>query len=530
MTVDNTRAGAGPRWQMLGRTPARPIGGANGLRFGPDGALYNASAFGNQIARIDPDTGEVTVVSPRGSAIVSPDDLAFDSDGVMYVAECMDARVTALRDGTYTVVADDVLGANGITVFEDRIFVGQFIPGGSIYEVYRDDRPARLVAEDLNGPNGMTVGPDRLLYTALPFAGQVARVSVDGGEVEIVLDGLAAPCSCRTGPDGRIHVGLGGSGEVLAFDPETSTSETVGRGRPGMDNLDLTADGRLFVSYYIDGAVYELFPDGGAREIVAPGLMAPYGLAATTAGLCVADGLGAATVTADLALVRTEKITDPGFPGYVRGLCASADRTAMFVTNNLGTVTRHAAGSWTSPETWAEGLGECTGLAARGDGVVVAESGSGRVLGLPRAGETVELATGLGRPCDVAVGPDDTVYVSDEARGTVEVIRPDGTRAVFADDLGIPQGLAVDRDGLVVCEVGRRRLVWLPFDGGERRTVADDLPVGENGALRPTVNGLPMMIPGPIAPFAGVEVADDGTIYVAADQEGSVIALRRDPA
>ncbi|MDL5156060.1 hypothetical protein [Actinomycetospora termitidis] len=445
----------------------------------------------------------------------------------MYVAECMDARVTALHDGTYRVVADDVLGANGITVFEDRIFVGQFIPGGSIYEVYRDDRPARLVARDVEGPNGLTIGADRLLYTALPFAGQVARVSIDGGEVEVVLDGLAAPCSCRTGPDGRIYVGLGGSGEVLAFDPETSATQTVGRGRPGMDNLDITADGRLFVSYYIDGAVYELYPDGRSREIVAPGLMGPYGLAATTDGLCVADGLGAATVTEDLALVRTEKITDPGFPGYVRGLCASADRAAMFVTNNLGMVTRHMAGSWTSPETWAEGLGECTGVAARGDGVVVAGSGSGRVLGLPRAGETVELASGLERPSDVAVAADGSVYVSDEARGTVEVVGPDATRTVFANDLLVPQGIAVDRDGLVVCEVGRRRLVWLPFDGSERRVIADDLPVGENGMLRPTVNGLPMMIPGPIAPFAGVEVDDHGTIYVAADQEGSVIALCR---
>lgn len=527
MTVEDTHAGAVPQWQVLGRTPARPIGGANGLRLGPDGALYNASAFGNQVSRIDPDTGEVSVVAPRGSAIVSPDDLAFDSDGVLYVAECMDARVTALHDGVYTVVADDVLGANGITVFEDRIFVGQFIPGGSIHEVYRDDRPARLVAEDINGPNGLTIGSDRLLYTALPFAGQVVRMPIEGGAVEIVLDGLAAPCSCRTGTDGRIYVGLGGSGEVLAFDPETSTTETVGHGRPGMDNLDVTTDGRLFASYYIDGAVYELLPDGGSREIVAPGLMAPYGLAVTTAGLCIADGFGAATVTAGLTLVRTEKITDPGFPGYVRGLCASADRAAMFVTNTLGMVTRHAAGSWTSPETWAEGLGECTGVAPWGDGVVVADSGGGRVLGLPRAGETVELATGLERPSDVAVGTDGSIYVSDEARGTVDVVRPDGVRTVFADDLRIPQGVAVHSDGLVVCEVGRRRLVWLPFDGSERRIVADDLPVGENGTLRPTVNGLPMMVPGPIAPFAGVEVDEDGTIYVAADQEGSIVVLRR---
>ncbi len=155
------------------------------------------------------------------------------------------------------------------------------------------------------GPNGMTVGPDRHIYTALPFAGQVARVSIDGGPVQVAAEGLAAPCSCRTGPDGLIHVGLGGTGDVVTIDPATLEVAVVhSTGRPGMDNLDLLPDGRTFASYYIDGSVYEL-EGSGPRELLGPGLLAPYGLAVTDAGVCIADGLGAALLAHDGSWPRT---------------------------------------------------------------------------------------------------------------------------------------------------------------------------------------------------------------------------------
>jgi hypothetical protein len=184
------------------------------------------------------------VVSPRGSAIASPDDLDFDSEGRLDVAECMNARVTKLADGAYRVIEDDVEGANGITAFEDRIFVTEFLPSGSIFEVFRDDRPSLLLAEGIAGPNGMCVGPDRHLYSALPFAGQVVRVSIEGGPAEVVAEVLAVPCSCRTGTDGLVHVGLGGSGDVVTIDTATREVVTVHRTGASRDGQPPPAPGR----------------------------------------------------------------------------------------------------------------------------------------------------------------------------------------------------------------------------------------------------------------------------------------------
>ena len=52
------------------------------MRLGPDGWLYVTQVFGSQITAINPATGEKKIISPRGGAIVSPDDLAFDSKRV----------------------------------------------------------------------------------------------------------------------------------------------------------------------------------------------------------------------------------------------------------------------------------------------------------------------------------------------------------------------------------------------------------------------------------------------------------------
>jgi DNA-binding beta-propeller fold protein YncE len=515
-------------WRLVHQTPPRSLAGANGLRFGPDGGLYCASAFGSEVARIDIDSGELTIVSPQGSPIVSPDDLAFDSVGRLYVAECMNARVTELADGTYRVVEDGVEGANGIAIFEDRIFVTEFIPDGRIFEVFRDDRPRVLLAEHIAGPNGITVGPDRCIYSALPFAGAVARVAIDGGPVEVVAEGLAAPCSCRTGPDGLVHVGLGGSGDVVTIDPATLEVTTVHRtGRPGMDNLDLLPDGRTFVSYYIDGAVYEV-GEGGLRELLAPGLMAPYGVAATGGGLCIADGLGAALLSYDGNLERTDKITDPGFPGYVRGLASADGGAAMLVTNNVGMVTKHPAGTWTQPEVWAENLGSgLLGLAPTPDGgILVADGGGGRVLRITAPGTVEELATGLRRPAGVGVLPDGAVAVTDEAAGTLVRLEPDGTRSPLASGLRSPQDLALTASSVLVVEAAGARVVAVPHAGGEPVPLASNLPLGTpDGGTREVLDGLPQMIPGPIVPFAGIDIGPDGRVYVAGDRTGTVVVL-----
>ncbi len=512
-------------WSVKHVSSGRGLSGANGCRFGPDGALYNASAFGSEVARVDIETGALTIVSPRGDGIVSPDDLDFDSAGVLYVSECMDARVTAFQDGETWVVEDDIPGVNGIAVWEDRIFVDQFFAGGGLFEVFRDDRPRIQLAGDLQGPNGCCVGPDGYIYFALVFPGEIRRVPVDGGAVELVADRLAAPSSCRVGPDGAIHFSQGGSGQITRIDPATRALQTVYSGRPGIDNFDISPDGRLCISYYVDGAIYEVLGPTEARELVAPALLAPYGIAVADGAVQIADGFSAARMTFDGRLERAGKITDVGFPGYIRGLAAAG--RGVYVTNSAGAVGRWSTDGWTAGEIWVGELGEVMGLTALpgSPAVAVAVADRGHVASVSPGGKVETLGEGFERPVGVAAGSSGELFVTDEARGTLERVER-GRRTTIAEGLNHPQDLAL-RDGrILLVEAGAGRVVSIDPEGGAVDCVASGMPVGDGaGGVRGTLNGLPNAIPGPMPPFAGIDCDENGLVYVAGDAKGVVVVL-----
>ena len=494
------------------------------MRFGPDGGLYVASAFGSTVTRIDLDRGDWSTVCNAADGIVSPDDLTFIGS-TLYVAECMNARVSAWSDGHARVVADHLPGANGIDGFDNRLFVDQFLPEGKLWEIFPVGGRPRLLADGLAGPNGLCASPDGFLYFVQVFTGEVMRVPIDGGDVELVAGGLSAPSSVRVGPGGAIYVSQGGNGEVSIINPRTREVRLYGRSRPGIDNLAVDSDGRVFISYYVDGAVYELSPTHALRELMPPGLLGPYGIAVNDVGVYIADGLSVASLASDGQLLPAGKLTDAGFPGYARGL-AGASGSELVVTTSEGRVARYNPVQ-VSSELIVGGLAEPMGVDRRSDGsIVVAEAGLGRVLSIAAGGSMEVIDTNFKRPIGVAFDRDGQILVSDEARGTVE--RLDGTPRVLLDGLDHPHDIAVTATGVLVVEAGARRVLRIPPDGGRARTVASNLPIGTGHGIRPTLGGLPEMIPGPISAFAGLAVDGRGRVYVGGDATGVVIALDAD--
>jgi hypothetical protein len=63
----------------------------------------------------------------------------------------------------------------------------------------------------------------------------------------------------------------------------------------------------------------------------------------------------------------------------------------------------------------------------------------------------------------------------------------------------------------------------------KRETIASNLPVGAPAGVTPKLlAGIPGLLPGPLRPFAGIAAGPDSTIYIAADGDGSVLALKRE--
>lgn len=511
-------------WSMERLTPPSRLFGANGLRTGPDGRIYVAQVTGSQISALDIATGELKTISAKGGEIIGPDDLAFDPHGNLYATEVMDGRVSVLGvDGRTRVLRDDIPCANGITVHKGRLFVGELRIGGRLLELDLNGGAPRVLLDNVPMPNAMEVGPDGLLYYPVMGTNDIWRINPEGGKPERVVGDLGVPDSVKFDAKGFIVSTQVHSGEVLRIDPKSGDRSVLAKLSPGLDNLTFVGD-RLFVSN-ISGQITEILGGGEIRTVLPGGLNWPLDLTMGSEGtLYVADGTNLYALLPGNTLRSVGNLFSSNYPGFIRGL-TSVGAGEFVVTTSNGQVSRYRPTNNES-EVLVEGLDQPYGLAVAADGtIVVAELGAGRVLSV-QSGQVDVLASGLRDPLGVVVGPDGARFVSEAGAGRVVKVTGTGVETVL-DGLQRPQGMLVRAGLLYIVDAGAKALVEFDLKSRARRTIASDLPVGAPPGVTPKpLRGLPPFS-GPQGPFAGIAAAPDGTLYVSADAEGSVLAFRK---
>lgn len=522
-----TPIGLAEGWSLERLTPPSRLFGANGLRTGPDGRIYVAQVAGSQISALDVDTGELETVSAQGADIVAPDDLAFDAQGDLYATEYYDGRVSVRgADGRTRVLRDDVPGANGITIHQGRLFIDECRIGGRLLELDPNGGAPRVLLENLPMPNAMEFGPDGKLYYPLLGTNDIWRIDPDGGEPERVAGDLGVPDSVKFDAEGHIVSTQVGTGEVLRIDPRSGDRTVLAAIAPGLDNLTFVGN-RLFVSSFT-GQITEILGGGATRAVLPGGLTWPLDLTTGADGtLYVSDGTYFYVLTPGGGLRMLGMLFSPGWPGYIRGVTAAGEGEFVVTTSN-GQIARWRpeSGEHDVLAGGTEPLDQLYGVAVAPDGAVVAaELGTGRVLSV-RDGEGTALASGLDRPMGVAFGPDGACLVAESGAGRVVSVTGSGVDTVV-DGLETPQGILVRGGRLLIVDAGAKTLIEVDLDSKSRTVIARDLPVGAPPGvdLKP-LKGLPPFS-GPQGLFAGIAAGPDGTVYVSADAEGSVLAFRK---
>lgn len=522
-----TGIGLADGWKVERLTPPSRLFGANGLRAGPDGRIYVAQVAGNRISALDVDSGDLETISTAASAILTPDDVDFDADGNLFATEYYEGRVSVRgTDGTTRVLRDDVPGANGITFHQGRLFIDECRIGGRLLELDPNGGAPRVILEGLAMPNAMEFGPDGKLYYPVLGTNDIWRIDPDGGEPERVAGDLGVPDAVKFDSEGFIISTQVGTGEVLRINPRNGDRTVLASLTPGLDNLTFVGD-RLFVSGFT-GSITEILGVGETRTVLPGGMTWPLDLTVGPDGtLYISDGTYFyAHVDGELRMLGM--LFSPGWPGYIRGATAVGDGEFVVTTSN-GQIARWRPAS-SEHDILAGGtepLDQLYGVAVAPDGsVVAAEQGTGRVVSV-RNGDLATLASGLDQPTGVVFTSDGTCLVSEAGAGRVVSVSGSGTDIV-ADGLERPQGLLV-RDGkLLIVDAGARALIEVALDGKTRTTIAHDLPVGPADGGNPVpLKGL-APFSGPQGLFAGIAAGPDGTLYVSADAEGSVLALRQE--
>jgi sugar lactone lactonase YvrE len=509
-------------WRLERVTAPSRLFGANGLRTGPDGRVYIAQVTGSQISALDPRTGQVEAFAAKGGEIVAPDDVAFDASGNLFATEVMDGRVS-MRDtaGRTRVLRDDVPSANGITFYRDRLFIGECREGGRLLEFDLSGGPPRVLLENVPSPNAMEVGPDGLLYFPVMGANEIWRVDPDGGEPQCVAGGLGVPDSVKFDSHGYIVSTQVASGQVLRIDPRSGEQRLLAQLSPGLDNCTFVGD-RVLVSNFT-GEITEIAPDGETRTVLPGGLNWPLDLTVGDDGrLYIADGTYFYTALPDGSLQTVGMLFSPGYPGFLRGVVSSGPGEFV-VTTSGGQVSRYRPAA-SETDVLADGFDQLYGVALSPEGVLFAELGTGRLLSL-RAGGVETLASNLREPVGVATH-DGACLVAEAGAG--RVVKVNGSRVdTVVTDLERPQGICI-RDGvLYIVDAGAKEVIAFDLNTNIRHTIASGLPVGPPpGVVAKPLQGMPPFS-GPQGPFAGVAAAADGTLYISADGDGSVLAVRR---
>ena len=509
-------------WTLARLTPPSRLFGANGIRTGADGRIYVAQVSGSQISAINVDSGAIETISPKGGAIVAPDDLAFDAQGNIFATEITEGRVSVLTpNGQSWVLRGDLPCANPITIHQGRLFVGECRPDGRIMELDLNGGAPRVLVENVPLPNAMEVGPDGMLYFPVMGTNEIWRVNPAGGTPEVVARDLGVPDAVKFDAKGFIVSTQVASGQVLRIDPRTGERNVLATIAPGLDNLTF-AGNRLFVSS-ISGQINEILTDGKIKSLVPDGLNWPLGLAMGADGaLFVADGAFAYTVRPGNALQPLGMLFTPGFPGYTRGVVAAGPGEFVVTTAN-GQVSRWMPGRQ-EHQVLADGFDQLYGVAlAPGGAIVVAEKGRGRVLAV-QSGKVETLASDLNQPSGVAFS-DGSCLVAEEGAGRVVKIVSGGVETVLGG-LHKPQGILVRGESLFVVDAGTKELIRYNMTSKIRHTIASLLPVGAPPGVIPKVLGAIGVLSGPMGPFAGIAEGSDGTLYISADAEGSVLELR----
>ncbi len=206
------------------------------LKLSPDGRqLFVSDTGNNRVVILDPETlqrlGEFGADHQSGTH-----DVAFDSNGRVYVADTHKARVTVYEmKGLAATLVNELTGP-------------------------------------LQGPEGVLVHPNGRIYVAGAWSGNV--VAFEDGKPMKELKGLSAPHDLENTANGDIWLSDSGNDRLLLLSPDLDIKREL-KGSPynfnGVRYMDVMADGTLIVGDKDNDQIKIISSDGKLLKVVGSG-------------------------------------------------------------------------------------------------------------------------------------------------------------------------------------------------------------------------------------------------------------------
>ncbi|MCA1412266.1 SMP-30/gluconolactonase/LRE family protein [Bradyrhizobium sp. NBAIM20] len=373
------------------------MGGLNGFEFGPDDKLYGPLWFKGQVARVDVDKAELSVVA---DGFKIPAAVNFDSKGNLVVIDTALGQLVRVdpKSGAKTMVAQLKPSLDNLAIDDkDRIYVSNMADNG-IQEVDPATGHARqIIIGKLALPGGIGVTSENGKDT-IHVADLFAYRTVDGVTGDVT-------------EKARMHA----AGTTLEY-PMSATAK-------GND---------VVLSSWFTGTVQVIDGKTGATRDVLHDFKAPHDAVVLADGSILVAELGTKSlvkVSGEHGKDRTTLIGALEGPmGLVRGAGDEVYVTEAFA----GIISK--IDSTGEKTVIAKDLKMPEGIARTGDGkLIVAEVGAKRLIEIvPESGKVTEIAANLPIgltgapgglpthiPTGVAVGATGAIYVSSDVENAI---------------------------------------------------------------------------------------------------------------
>ena len=373
------------------------MGGLNGFEFGPDDKIYGPLWFKGQVAKVDVDKAELTVVA---DGFKVPAAVNFDSKGNLWVVDTALGQLVRVdpKSGAKTMVAQLKPSLDNLAIDDkDRIYVSNMADNG-IQEVDPATGQARqIIIGKLALPGGIGVTSDNGKDT-IHVADVFAYRTVDGATGEVT-------------EKARMHA----AGISLEY-PMSATAK-------GND---------VILSSWFTGTVQVIDNKTGATRDMLHGFKAPHDAIVLEDGSILVAELGTKSlvrVSGEHGKDRTTLIGDLDGPvGLVGGSNGEVYVTEAFA----GLVSK--IGTNGEKTVLVKDLKMPEGIARASDGkLIVAEVGAKRLIEItPESGQVTEIAANLPIgligapnglpthiPTGVAIGASGVIYVSSDIENAI---------------------------------------------------------------------------------------------------------------
>ena len=212
------------------------------LTLGPDGMLYVADKFANEVAVFDPETLELLWTFGDG-ALPGAHDISFGPDGTAYVAVTGGSRVDAFRiEAQNAEFLNSLFGlaaTEGVLAHSNgRVYA---MASGTGQVVAFEGERAVAAATGMPGAHDVAEGPNGTVWVADNFARRLVQLDPDLKFLRMINHpkfGFAGPRYLDVDEFGRLVVADQDAHRVLLIDPDGPDGGTLlgvlGDGVPGM--------------------------------------------------------------------------------------------------------------------------------------------------------------------------------------------------------------------------------------------------------------------------------------------------------